>query len=462
MESNTVQPLSNSINIVQQTVPLHQINNYIHNIGQAYSENYLGEMNVQCCHCGAKHFEDEKVGKENSFDDCCNHGKVKLENVDNFPEDLKLLFNSEHELSHDFFKNIRLYNNIFSFASFNANIVNFNNRRPGPYSFKIQGQIYYQINTALNPETNQTPSYGQLFIVDADEAIQHRMSFTDGMNLEILTKIENIMHNHNIFAQSYEIMVEELKKQDSSTQDLQLLFSLKPGVDKRRYNFQKSNEVAAIFSTMADGEIPEAYVVICNKSTKKLQTVSTMDPNVEPWIYPLYHPTGSQGWHRDLMRTDGQKRVSRAKYIKYKFALRDGEFNPFILGRRLFQQYLVDSYVKVERDRIEYCKSHQTQLRVASYNGLKNYLNNRTNTNENLRVGKTVILPSTFIGSPRYMLECYHDSMTVTRKKGKADLFITMTCNPNWKEIQENLLPGQQASDRPDLCARVFHFKKMH
>ena len=39
-------------------------------------------------------------------------------------------------------------------------------------------------------------------------------------------------------------------------------------------------------------------------------------------------------------------------------------------------------------------------------------------------------------------------------------MFVTMTCNPNWKEIQENLLPSQQVSDRPDLCVRVFHLKK--
>ncbi|XP_044591985.1 uncharacterized protein LOC123270113 [Cotesia glomerata] len=35
-----------------------------------------------------------------------------------------------------------------------------------------------------------------------------------------------------------------------------------------------------------------------------------------------------------------------------------------------------------------------------------------------------------------------------------------MTCNPKWIEITENLLPGQTASDRPNLVARVFDFKK--
>ena len=35
-----------------------------------------------------------------------------------------------------------------------------------------------------------------------------------------------------------------------------------------------------------------------------------------------------------------------------------------------------------------------------------------------------------------------------------------MTCNPNWPEIQNNLLPGQTTQDRPDLVARVFQSRK--
>jgi hypothetical protein len=42
------------------------------------------------------------------------------------------------------------------------------------------------------------------------------------------------------------------------------------------------------------------------------------------------------------------------------------------------------------------------------------------------------------------------------------DLFVTFTTNPNWREIQENLAPGQTYVDRPDLVARVFHLKLKH
>ena len=72
---------------------------------------------------------------------------------------------------------------------------------------------------------------------------------------------------------------------------------------------------------------------------------------------------------------------------------------------------------------------------------------------------KRVVLPSTFTGSPRHMRGLYQDAMTMVEKLGKPDLFITMTCNPNWPEIKSNLLPGQSPNDRNDLLAKVFRLK---
>ena len=42
---------------------------------------------------------------------------------------------------------------------------------------------------------------------------------------------------------------------------------------------------------------------------------------------------------------------------------------------------------------------------------------------------------------------------------GKPDLFITFTCNSQWKEITDELLEHQTPADHPDLVARVFKLK---
>ena len=74
------------------------------------------------------------------------------------------------------------------------------------------------------------------------------------------------------------------------------------------------------------------------------------------------------------------------------------------------------------------------------------------------KVGRKV-LSSTFIGSPRWYNAQFQDGMAICREYHKPDLFITMTCNPHWEEITEEL-NGASAQDRPDLVARVFKMKK--
>jgi hypothetical protein len=52
------------------------------------------------------------------------------------------------------------------------------------------------------------------------------------------------------------------------------------------------------------------------------------------------------------------------------------------------------------------------------------------------------------------------DAIAICKKFGYPDLFITITCNSNWREIQDFLKPRNlQASDRPDIVCRVFKMK---
>ena len=90
-------------------------------------------------------------------------------------------------------------------------------------------------------------------------------------------------------------------------------------------------------------------------------------------------------------------------------------------------------------------------------------ITNDTNENGQMDangIGKCIILPSSHLGSSRSMYQLYQDSMALARYYQKVDYFITMTANPHWHEIEESLLTGQTAADRPDIVARVFNLKK--
>ena len=76
-----------------------------------------------------------------------------------------------------------------------------------------------------------------------------------------------------------------------------------------------------------------------------------------------------------------------------------------------------------------------------------------------MKIGKMLILPSNFTGCQRFLKQDYMNSMSIVNRYGKPDLFITMTCNPNFKEISENLEHYETAIDRPDIVVKVFHQK---
>ncbi len=57
------------------------------------------------------------------------------------------------------------------------------------------------------------------------------------------------------------------------------------------------------------------------------------------------------------------------------------------------------------------------------------------------------------------MRQKMHDIIAISNSLGHPDVFITMTCNPYWPEVQSALLPEQGAEDRPDLYDMVFRMK---
>jgi len=60
-------------------------------------------------------------------------------------------------------------------------------------------------------------------------------------------------------------------------------------------------------------------------------------------------------------------------------------------------------------------------------------------------------------GTRRHLKRLATDALIIVSQRGKPSLFITATTNVEWSEIQEKLLSGQTAYDRPDIVAMVFH-----
>ena len=102
-------------------------------------------------------------------------------------------------------------------------------------------------------------------------------------------------------------------------------------------------------------------------------------------------------------------------------------------------------------------RNNQLQLRAELYQGIMDTMNNGECNTAN--VGHRIILPPLFIGGCRDMKKRYLNAMALAQRYGKSDIFLTITCNPNWIEIKEELAEGEIAQDRPDLVSRIFRAK---
>ncbi|XP_074352330.1 uncharacterized protein LOC141691493 [Apium graveolens] len=112
-----------------------------------------------------------------------------------------------------------------------------------------------------------------------------------------------------------------------------------------------------------------------------------------------------------------------------------------------------------KQERFRWVRTHQNKLRTKLYSGLMDAVHR--GDSDIFTVGKSVILPSSHTGGPRYRAQNYQDAMAIYRSVGYPDLFITFTCNPKWPEINDMLgLIGQKDDrNRVDIMCRVFEIK---
>lgn len=232
------------------------------------------------------------------------------------------------------------------------------------------------------------------------------------------------------------------------------------GQHERQYNAPTIDEVAIIMV----GEEFNSRDIILHRRDGNVQRVAETHRSYDGLQYPILFWQGEDGYHFNIKLRNPQtgeetnKKVSAMKYYSYRLMIREGAENHILKCRQLSLQYIVDMYAKIETERLLYIRLNQTTLRSEEYIHLRDAIANDGNVNPN-DLGKMVILPATFTGSPRHMHEYAQDAMTYVRAYGRPDLFITFTCNPTWDEIKILLLPGQSPSDRHDITARVFKQK---
>jgi len=408
------------------------------------THSVIGPMEDTCVVCHAKRFKGEAKGL------CCSSGKVALPPFPALPDFLKELLSGEGPLSKHFLSQIRRYNGSFAMTSFGHKEAALQGWNP---SFRIQGQVFHRIGSLLPPPEGQAKFLQVYFIDSHDKELEARQH--DNLNPSIVEKLTNWFHDNNQLVRQLKTAADAVVEEGSCEERrLVIREDKRPrGEHQRRYNAQAAPEVGILM----DNDVAEARDVVLrfrDGAGGGLKRISELHPSYDALQYPLMFPYGNDGYTIYLM-TEGERKVTQLQYYSYHIMVREG--NDILMMGRLFQQFLVDVYCKIETERLGWIRREQKTLRADDYGTLRDSL--VASDGDPRNVGQRVVLPSTYTGGPRWMHERQSDAMAYVRRMGRPELFITVTTNPKWPEIRDNLLPGQEPQDRPDVIARVFRQK---
>ncbi|CDF36188.1 ATP dependant DNA helicase PIF1 [Chondrus crispus] len=387
---------------------------------------------TECSHCKALHFVQERLLSSSAagpmFSTCCEKGKLSLPLLTDPPALLRSLLIDDTQRSRRFRKNIRAYNAALSMASVVAKWVN---RGPGSSNFNptmtMQGEMYHYMGPMM-PSEGRVPSYASVYIHDTAYATQMRTRLGNSTRLEeaLMTQLTHMLHECNPYVQTFLCMREWAQSPHNNT--------------------------------------PVAYQMV-NHADRRPSHEHVRRYN-DALSYVLLFPNGRDGWYLELRfssEDDGRRtKITPMMFYGWHLFERAGEFIMILHAARLFQQYLVDQFCKVEAERLSNLRQNQTKLRGADYISLRDSLGDSGRAEDEadaVRAGRLFILPSTHIGCDSYMRQQMHGIIAISNQIGHPDIFLTMTCNPSWPEITRALLPNQTPQDRLDLCARVFLIK---
>jgi len=448
-------------------------------------------MDIVCKHCGAFHWKAEKLSTSTRIDIkfgmCCFEGKVSLPRLDALPQELHNLYHDNDRQAKAFRDNIRQYNSALAMTSVGQDagrqlhIDRTVNDGNGPWVYKLHGACHHITGSLLPPEGRQ-PSYAQLYIWDPEQALDIRMNNRANAALDRRTmqSLQDMLYRKHPSIALYKQAIELTANLDPA-QDCRILLRFDKNCDKRRYNLPgaANREIAVIIPGEGDASL-EPRDIILHRKGGGLRRINEMSPAYQALHYVLLFPTGQLGWHKDLPRGAGdgahdsdsdqqrnqvvavrgkRKTISQREYFIYRLHPRQNESNHIFKAEKLLQEYMVDSWASSEQYRLNWFRHNQKTIRSELYADLAHAVQENPNLDGQQR-GQRVILPSSFTGSTRAMVQNLQDALAINRHFGGADLFLTMTADPNWPEIQRELLPGQTAADRPDLVSRVFKMKQ--
>ncbi|GBM86977.1 hypothetical protein AVEN_232681-1 [Araneus ventricosus] len=151
--------------------------------------------------------------------------------------------------------------------------------------------------------------------------------------------------------------------------------------EQRRYNVPIANEIAMVFVN-SNGKPPferniRVYPLNPENPQQPFININILSPNLDPMAYLTFFHYGEPDWQPNWrcesyqVAQGNQSRVN-VTMVQYKLALTAviDDFNPIISAGKLTEHWIVDSYLQVEANNLNFSRTHQQQLRTELYQEL--------------------------------------------------------------------------------------------
>ena len=299
----------------------------------------------------------------------------------------------------DFRNHIRAYNLDLAFCSLGANInKELANARRGVYTFRIQGVIHHYIGSFL-PCCNEPPSFAQIFIHDGtpEAEVENRKRHLGEAKLPEL-----------IFSICFATKLTPILLIQACNQSrARMIIRADGGQDPRRYNLPTAPKIALLLPDSEYSDVVADIDIVLHAYGGGIQRITETHCAYDSLHNVLLFPLGNDGWHIGIPYSRGTGNVTALEFYSYRLMLKSGVNHLHLFGR-LFRQYIVDMYAKIEQQSLNYIKTNQQKILIELYSGLTNAVaKGDTNATD---LGRSLILPSSYTNSPRQMFQGRNDN----------------------------------------------------
>jgi len=284
------------------------------------------------------------------------------------------------------------------------------------------------------------------------------------LDKNLIEVIIKMLNRCNPYVRKFRTARERIQTNDEEPFHMRIIAD-RQGVDGRTYSMPTTSEVAALIPGDFRHGMPDRDIVIEKKSNGHLKRINQIHISYLALQYPLIFCYGEDGFRpgiekcsKSKSKKKNKKCISMRQWFAFRIQEREVECQTLLRSKRLFQQFLCDAYTTIESNRLNYIKFNQSKLRCENYTSVKEAVAAGATTME--EEGNQLLIPASFTGGPRYMVQSYYDAMAICKHYGFPDHFITFTCNPKWPEITRYCdNRGLNPEDRPDIIARIFKIK---